>query len=69
MIASYAINFQLDHVLVSATNMALSLHNTAARGDLRLDEHLATVCQVENGRIVAIETFLSDVEGMNRFFV
>jgi hypothetical protein len=69
LIAGYGINFQLDHILVSATNMALSLHNTAARGDLRLDEHLATVCQVKGGYIEGIETFLSDVEGMNRFFV
>lgn len=30
---------------------------------------LATVCRLREGRIAAIETYLSDVEGMNRFFV
>ena len=35
-----------------------------ARGDLHLDEHLATVCAIEDG----IETYLSDVDGMDAFF-
>jgi ketosteroid isomerase-like protein len=33
-----------------------------------LDEHLATVCTLRDGRIVAIETYLSDLDGMNAFF-
>lgn len=68
LIASYGINFALEHVLVSRDNMALGLHNTAQRGELVLDEHLATVCTLRGGRIVAIETFLSDLDGMNAFF-
>lgn len=48
--------------------MALALHNTARRGDLELDEHLATVCTVQDGRVTRIETYLSDVDGMNAFF-
>lgn len=68
LIASYGLSFTLQHVLVSRDNMALSLHNTARREDLALDEHLATVCRIEEGEITAIETFLSDVEGMNKFF-
>ena len=58
--------------------MALSLHNTAQQGDsealLRsadrvLDEHVAIVCRLKNGKITEIETFLSDVDGMNAFFI
>jgi hypothetical protein len=26
------------------------------------------VCRIREGKIVAIETYLSDVDGMNRFF-
>lgn len=37
LIAGYGLNFALQHVLVSRDNMALSLHNTATRGDLVLD--------------------------------
>jgi hypothetical protein len=68
LIASYGVRFALQNVLVSRDNMALSLHNTARRGDVILDEYLATVCQIEEGKITAIETHLSDVEVMNAFF-
>jgi len=68
LIASYGPSFTLEHVLLSRDNMALAIHNTARRGDLELDEHLATVCTLDRGRIVAIETYLSDVEGMDAFF-
>ncbi|MEU5088407.1 nuclear transport factor 2 family protein [Streptomyces sp. NPDC021356] len=68
-IASYGLDFELLHILVSRENLALSLHNTARRGELRLDEHLSTVCRLRDGRIASIETYLSDVPGMNAFFV
>jgi ketosteroid isomerase-like protein len=68
LIASYGVSFALQNVLVSRDNMALALHNTARRGDVVLDEYLATVCQIEAGKITAIETYLSDVEVMNAFF-
>lgn len=67
-IASYGLSFELIHVLVSRDNMALSLHNTAERNGIRLDEYLATVCRLRDGRIAEVETYLSDVVGMNRFF-
>ena len=68
-IASYELNFELLHVLVSRDNVALSLHNTARQGDRVLDEYLATVCRLKDNKIAEIETFLSDVDGMNAFFV
>jgi hypothetical protein len=68
-IASYGLSFELLHILVSRDNVALSLHNTAQQGDRVLDEHLATVCWLKDGKIAAIETFLSDVDGMNAFFI
>lgn len=68
-IANYGLNFSLLHILVSRDNVALSLHNTARQGDRVLDEYLATVCRLKDSKIAAIETFLSDVDGMNAFFV
>lgn len=68
LIASYGLSFKLEHILLSRDNMALGLHNTAERDGIILDEHLATVCRLRDGRIAEIETFLSDVPGMNRFF-
>ncbi|MFY4722742.1 nuclear transport factor 2 family protein [Streptomyces sp. LaBMicrA B280] len=69
LIASYGLSFELLHVLVSRENMALSLHNTAQRPGAILDEYLSTVCRLRDGRIAEIETYLSDVPGMNAFFV
>lgn len=45
LIAGYGLTFTLEHVLFSRDNMALALHNTATRGDVILDEYLATVCR------------------------
>ncbi|HEX8535519.1 MAG TPA: nuclear transport factor 2 family protein [Allosphingosinicella sp.] len=68
LIASYGVRFELLHILLSREHMALLLHNTARRGDLELDEHLATVCRLRGSRIIDIETYLSEVRGMDAFF-
>ena len=68
-IAGYGLNFELLHILVSRDNVALSLHNTARQGDRVLDEYLATVCRLKDGKIAVIETFLSDIDRMNAFFI
>ncbi len=68
LIASYGLTFALEHVLVSRDNVALALHNTARRDERVLDEHLATVCMIRGDRIAGIETYLSDLDGMNVFF-
>lgn len=69
LISGYGLTFAPLHVLASRDNVALNLHNTARRGDLVLDEYLATVCTIRDDRVVEIETYLSDVDGMNAFFV
>ena len=68
-IVGYQLKFELLHILSSPTDAALHLHNTAERDGLKLDEYLATILRIKNGKIVFIETFLSDVPGMNAFFV
>jgi len=68
-IVSYGLTFTLKHILIGQNGMALSLNNTATRGELNLDEHLATVCSLRDGKISAIDTYLSDVEMANAFFV
>jgi ketosteroid isomerase-like protein len=68
-IVSYGLNFRLKHVLYGSYGVTLSLNNTAKRGELILDEHLATVCTVQNGKISRIDTYLSDVDMANAFFV
>lgn len=68
-IVGYGLHFELLHLLLGQHGLALSLHNTATRGALVLDEYLATVCQLRDGKISAIDTYLSDLEGFNAFFV
>jgi ketosteroid isomerase-like protein len=69
LIVSYGLTFTLKHILHGPDGLALSLYNTARRGDLILDEHLATVCLLRDGRIDAINTYLSDIEMVNAFFI
>ena len=66
-ITSYGLTFTLKHILLGQSGMALSLNNTARRGDLVLDEHLATVCGFREGKISNIDSFLSDVPMADAF--
>jgi ketosteroid isomerase-like protein len=67
-ISTYRMTSTLERVFVSRDNIALGLHNTARSGERVLDEHIATVCTVRAGQIVQVETYLDDLDGMNRFF-
>jgi len=67
-IVSYGASLELKHILCGQYNVALSVHNQAVRGKLVLDEHLATVCTIRDGKISKIETYVSDVNGVNAFF-
>jgi ketosteroid isomerase-like protein len=59
----------LHYVLIGQCGVMLSLHNNATANDGRvLDEELATVLTVENGLIKKIDTYLSDVPMMERYF-
>jgi len=69
IIVSYGLTFTLKHILIGQYGLTLSLNNTATHGDRRLDEHLATVCSLRDGRISVIDTYLSDVAMADAFFV
>ena len=67
-IKDHGVSFALKHLLVGHRRAALSLHNTAQRGSLVFDEHLATVLDIRDGRVTGINTYLSDIAGLNVFF-
>ena len=51
LIVSYNLNFGLKNILFGQHGgVALSLNNTARRGSILLDEHLATVCSLSDGK-------------------
>lgn len=68
IITSYGLDFRLKHVLYGNHGFALSLNNTANLNGKVLDEHLATVCNVVDGKIARIDTYLSDIPMANEFF-
>lgn len=65
----FGVMVKLNHILYGLDSVTLSLHNTASRGDLILDEQVAIVCDITDGKISRITTHLSDVEGINKFFI
>jgi ketosteroid isomerase-like protein len=67
-IVSHGVSMELKNILYGQYGFALSIHNQATKDNLILDEHLATVCTVRNEKIAKIETFVSDVDGVNAFF-
>jgi len=69
LITSYNLTFTLKHVLIGQYGVALSLNNTAERQGKILDEHLATVLSLRDEKIARIDTYLSDVDMANAFFV
>ncbi len=65
----FGVNFDLKYILVGLNGFTLSLHNTASRGNLLLDEQVAIVFEVKGGKIISMATYLSDVPGINAFFI
>jgi hypothetical protein len=49
--------------------VALHLHNTGGHGDKILDERLTNVYLPRGNKICRIDTFISDVNMLNAFFV
>ena len=67
--AEYGVDVDLRHVMLGRDDVAVALHNTGERDGIVLDEYLTTVCHLRDGRIHRLETFLTDVEMLDRFFV
>ena len=65
----HEVKIELEHIVFGYQDVALHLHNTAKRGDQILDEHLTTVCSLRGNKIRRLDTFISDVEMLNAFFV
>lgn len=63
------ISTELHDILIGQYGITLSLHNSATKPDGRvLEEQLATVLTIDSGLITRIDTYLSDVPMMERFF-
>lgn len=66
--AEKSLSIQIEHVVVGHRGVALLLHNTGQSGSARLDEHLTTVIQLEGERIHRLDTYITDVPMLDRYF-
>ncbi|MEU4444398.1 nuclear transport factor 2 family protein [Actinosynnema sp. NPDC050801] len=61
---------ELVHMLVGRTGVTMFMHNSAQAEDGRkLEEHLASVYAIQNGKVTGIDTFVTDLKGVNDFFI
>ena len=67
-IRDHGMSFALKRLLIGHHGAALSLHNTAQRGESSFDQDLATVLNIRDGKIMEIDTYMSDVEMVNTYF-
>ena len=65
----FGVMVAVQHILFSEAGLALSLHNTAKRGDLILDENVVIVCELNDDKICRLTTHLNDIAGINAFFI
>jgi uncharacterized protein len=65
----FDVKFDLKYILIGFSGFTLYLNNTSSRGDLILDEQVAIVFEVRYGKVESMATYLSDVTGINQFFV
>ncbi len=65
----FGVMFNLKHILYGMNGFTLSLHNTSKRDELILDEYVAIVFDVADGKIQGMVTHLSDVPNIEEFFV
>jgi ketosteroid isomerase-like protein len=65
----FGVKVEVERLLIGLNGVALSLHNTASRGELILDQQVVISCELLDGKITAIATHLHDVAGINAFFL
>lgn len=69
VLSGYGVNIDFRHVLHGLEDVAVLLHNTGEHNGRTLDEHLITLLRLRDGKIYRAETLISDVAGLNAFFI
>jgi ketosteroid isomerase-like protein len=65
----HGVNVGIEHVVFGLKDVAQHLHNTGQYGGKVLDEHISNVYVLREDKICRIDTFVSDVDMLNAFFV
>lgn len=69
ILRGYGVKVEIEYVVYGLKDVGVHLHNTGKHGDRVLDEHLTNVYVLRGDRICRIDTFVSDVDMLNAFFV
>jgi ketosteroid isomerase-like protein len=67
-LARYEVRISIEHVAVNSRGVALILHNTGSHQGRTLDEYLVSVVTIEDGKAASLDTYLTDIRGMNAYF-
>ena len=65
----FGVSITLEHVVYGLDDVGLQHHNAGKHDGKVLDEHITTVCHLRGRKIHHLETFLSDVNMVNDYFV
>lgn len=68
LLADYGVNIAVEHIIYGLTGFGLLLHNTGNRLGRVLDEHLTTVFQPRGALIALLDTYISDVTMLDKYF-
>jgi uncharacterized protein len=68
LIAAHSVKVEIIRAVYGFSGVAMILHNTGNEGGRTLDENLAAVFSFRDDRISRLDTYLSDVAQMERFF-
>lgn len=68
-LAGFGVRIQIEQITVGRDGAALIMHNTGEHGGRKLDEHLVSTLAIEDDQITRIDTYLSDLDMMNAYFV
>jgi uncharacterized protein len=68
-LARYGVHIGIEHITIGRDGAALIMHNTGERDGRILDEHLVSTMAVTDGQIIRIDTYLSDLDMMNAYFI
>jgi uncharacterized protein len=65
----FGVSISLERVVYGLDDVGAHQHNTGIHDGKVLDEHNTTVCHLRGRKIHRLETFISDVNMLNEFFV
>lgn len=68
-LADYGVRIGIELITIGRDGAALIMHNTGEHDGRTLDEHLVSTMTIEDHQITRIDTYLSDLDMMNAYFV